>query len=94
MGGLALALRYMDGLIDTLLNTTIIYPKGKSSLWQVCCGKFDKIIVHVEKIPIPEILHGDYENDPVFRERFQRFMQELWLKKDQLIASYYEKDEK
>lgn len=90
-GGLALALRYMDGLIDTLLNTTIIYPKGKSSLWQVCCGKFDKIIIHVEKIKLPDDLHGDYENDENYRKHFQDFMQKLWQQKDELIQQYYGK---
>jgi hypothetical protein len=42
-----------------------------------------RITVRVERIPIPqELLGGDYEDDPVFRERFQTWVRELWERKD------------
>ncbi|MFX5735351.1 acyltransferase, partial [Acinetobacter baumannii] len=31
------------------------------------------------------VLGGNYEDDPVYRERFQQWVHELWTEKDQLI---------
>jgi hypothetical protein len=46
-----------------------------------------RITVRVERIPIPqELLGGDYEDDPVFRERFQTWVRELWERKDTALG--------
>jgi hypothetical protein len=35
----------------------------------------------------PWLLEGDYQGDRQFRARFQQWLHELWLRKDQRIAS-------
>jgi hypothetical protein len=35
----------------------------------------------------PDLLAGDYQNDPVYRKAFQNWLRQLWRAKDELIAS-------
>ena len=41
--------------------------------------------LQVEEIPA-EIRHGDYENDPEFRQQFQVWINRIWQDKDQTVA--------
>lgn len=89
-GGLALGLQCLDDKINTLIDVTIIYPKNHHSFWDYCCGRADKIIIKAKAIPLDNHdLKGDYENDYEFRRNFQRFLNQLWLEKDQLISKDY-----
>jgi len=88
-GGLALGLQCLGDKINTLIDVTIIYPKDHHSFWDYCCGRADKIIVKAKSIPLDNHLKGDYENDYEFRRNFQRFLNQLWLEKDQLINKEY-----
>ena len=41
----------------------------------------------VRHLPIPQhVLQGDYANDPMFREAFAQWVQQLWRDKDAQIA--------
>jgi len=41
----------------------------------------------VRERPIPtELVGGDYQNDAVFRERFQAWMNAIWAEKDATVA--------
>lgn len=84
-GGVAFALAAMGEYFHYLLDVTIIYPHGKINLWDFCCGKVNKIIVHTNVIPITPELLGDYENNREYRVYFQAHLNELWQKKDQLM---------
>jgi 1-acyl-sn-glycerol-3-phosphate acyltransferase len=86
-GGAAFTLEAMDGLIDKLVNITIVYDEGTPmDYWSFMCGKVNKATIHVEEIKIPqELLKGDYTNDPEFRVQFQNWISDLWLDKDKLI---------
>lgn len=85
-GGFAFALNAMNGKITKMLDVTIVYPEGPIKFWNFLCGRVSRIIVRVKEITIPkELLSGNYEDDPVFRERFQQWVRELWQKKDKLI---------
>lgn len=85
-GGFAFALNAMDGKIKKMLDVTIVYPEGPVKFWNFLCGRISCIIVRVKERAIPnEFLSGNYENDTVFREKFQAWMRELWQKKDRLI---------
>lgn len=93
-GGMAFALQCMDNIIDTLISVTIVYSDKNKSFWRFCCGKADKITVHIREIPITKNLHGDYENDPQYRARFQQFINGIWQENDRLIKQTYEKYQK
>ena len=46
-----------------------------------------KVVVEVKQFTIPhEFFVGDYENDPVFRKRFQDWIGQLWTAKDRRIG--------
>ena len=89
-GGFAFAISAMTGKITNMLDVTIVYPKGPGSgkFWDFLCGRVSRIIVRVKKQIIPEeFLYGDYQDDPVFKERFQAWVSNLWHEKDELIES-------
>jgi len=90
-GGMAFALRCMEGRIKSLVDVTIVYP-DKPSFWDYCSGKMKKISVYAKVIPLPEsILFGDYENDSAYRAHFQQFLNKLWQEKDQLLGNMHAK---
>lgn len=87
-GGVAFALATLGDYFHTLLNVTIIYPTESANLWDFLCGRYEKITVIIETIPIDQELLGDYENDREFRKTLQKSLNELWLNKDKLIGQY------
>ena len=87
-GGVAFVLSAMQGQIDTILNTTVIYSAPKNITWTFLKGQMRSITVHVEAIKIPEDLHGNYQNDQQFRIHFQEWLNQLWQEKDEFIDQY------
>ena len=91
-GGLALALNILGDQIDALVDMTIVYPDGVPGYSEFWLGEVPRIAVNLRKIHIPDwILGGNYEDDTEYRERFQQWVHELWLEKDQLIESMQQK---
>ncbi len=90
VGGLGMAVNFMEGRIKTLIDVTIIYPPDRLyTFWDYCCGNIRQITLIVEALPIPPQLKGDTENDPEFRQLFQKFIYDRWEKKDALIKNHY-----
>ncbi|ENV68962.1 acyltransferase [Acinetobacter towneri] len=91
-GGLALALNILGDQIDALVDMTIVYPDGVPGYSEFWLGEVPRIAVNLRKINIPAwVLGGNYEDDTEYRERFQQWVHELWLEKDQLIESMQQK---
>jgi 1-acyl-sn-glycerol-3-phosphate acyltransferase len=87
-GGLALALNALGDKFHSLLDMTIVYPDGIPTFWEFMCGKVRRIIVRMRTIEVPqELMQGDYEGDPAFREAMHRWVQQLWLEKDRQIQA-------
>jgi 1-acyl-sn-glycerol-3-phosphate acyltransferase len=84
-GGFAFVLKAMEGSINHIVDVTVIYPQSKINFWQFLCGKVKKIIIHYEVLPVPEELLGHYYEDSQFRQQFQRWLNQRWELKDQLI---------
>jgi 1-acyl-sn-glycerol-3-phosphate acyltransferase len=85
-GALALALAVLGEKFNSLLDVTIVYPDGVPTFWQFLCGRTPRIVVRARRLPIPrELRGGDYAGDPQFRKVFQRWLQNLWREKDELI---------
>jgi 1-acyl-sn-glycerol-3-phosphate acyltransferase len=82
-GGIALALSVLGDKFHSLLDITIVYPDGVPTFWQFLCGKVKRITVRIAQVELPpNILHGDYEGDQVFRAEVQQWVQQLWQEKD------------
>lgn len=84
-GGIAFVLDAMGTQIQNILDVTIVYPQDDKTFWSFLCGKTDEIRVHVNALPVNDDLMGDYSNDPVFRQKFQGWLNRLWEEKDQCI---------
>lgn len=84
-GGVSFALAAMNGQLKQLLDLTIYYPPAIPTYWQYASGQVDTIAVHLRRFDIANELIGDYANDPVFREKFQAWVNQLWQEKDQRL---------
>lgn len=88
-GGAAFVLDAMGNQIHTLLDITIIYPDQHCGIWDLLCGRIDRIAVSARAIKIPEAFLGkNYSEDAIFREAFQGWVTQLWQEKDQLIKHH------
>jgi len=85
-GGIAFVLASMGDHLNSILDVTIVYPQGKKSFWAFMCGKVNDVIVRVDSLDITEDMKGDYFHDPVFRSRFQDWVNTLWSRKDVKIG--------
>lgn len=86
-GGIAFVLDAMGRALHSILDVTIVYPDGRPTMLDLFANRVREVRVNIRERPIPaELLGGDYQNDPVFRERVQSWLNELWSEKDRLIA--------
>lgn len=94
-GGMALALASMGEMFSAILDVTILYPHRVPRLWDLLCGRVERVVVHVRHRPVPgEFLSGDYAGDPQFRERFKKWLNELWRQKDDLMGVILDDEKK
>jgi len=85
-GGIAFVLSAMGGQLRSMLDVTIVYHNRDIGFWDLVCGRVRHLTVNVVERPIPDTFAmGDYENDPVFRDEFQEWVNRLWQDKDVLI---------
>jgi len=90
-GGIAFVMEAMGTQFHSFLDVTIYYPGKAQNMWAVFSGKLDEVKVKVEEIMIPpELLQGSYLEDPVFRDKMQKWVHELWLKKDRTLSEFAE----
>ena len=92
-GGMAFALKALGGEIRDLIDVTVFYPEGAPRFIDFWSGKTKTIIVKGQVRRIPEgFSEGDYENDAVFREHFQTWVNQLWQEKDQELAKLHQQN--
>jgi 1-acyl-sn-glycerol-3-phosphate acyltransferase len=93
-GGIALALNAMGTKFQAILDVTIVYPDGAPTFTDFLLGKVRRIVVRVRSLPIPQhLMHGDYAQDPVFRDAFSQWVQQLWREKDAQITALLQNTE-
>lgn len=86
-GGFAFTLSALGRQLDSLLDVTIVYPGGAVGFWDFLSGRMRRVIVEINPLRIPaDLFAGDYENDPIFRKRFQEWVGQLWASKDRRIG--------
>ncbi len=85
-GGLALALHALGHRFDSLIDVTIVYPDGTPTFWHFLRGDLKQVVVRVERHPIPaEFSESDYMGDSKVRKQVQRWLHEMWQRKDDRI---------
>jgi hypothetical protein len=89
-GGVAFVIDAMGRALQSILDVTIVYPGhpgGAPTMLDLFGNRIREVRVKIRERPIPqELLGGDYQNDPAYRERVQQWLNELWLEKDRLIG--------
>lgn len=87
-GGIAFALDAMGGILNSLIDVTIVYPQKETTFWDFMCGRLRRVIIDIRVAKLDDwLVSGDYAADEQFRARFQQWMSGLWAEKDQLISS-------
>jgi 1-acyl-sn-glycerol-3-phosphate acyltransferase len=84
-GGIAFVLGSMGQCLNRIIDVTIVYPGRVPSFWTFISGRTQRIIVDFQLLDVSWQLKGDYFNDPDFKNRFCRWLNQLWLEKDQKI---------
>jgi hypothetical protein len=87
-GGVAFVLAAMGEQLDAVLDVTVVYPQARiPGFWDLISGQVPRVIVDINTRELdPALWQGDYENDPVFREYVQNWVNRLWVEKDARIA--------
>lgn len=85
-GGIAFVFSAMGEHLAKIVDVTIHYPQGIPTFVDYICGSVNKVQVHVRVLPITKELMGDYFNDKQYKQKFQQWVNQLWLDKDQQLA--------
>ncbi|QZI71237.1 acyltransferase [Pseudomonas protegens] len=87
-GGVAFVLAALGEQLDAVLDVTVVYPQpGIPGFWDLISGSVPKVIIDIRTRELdPALWHGDYENDPAFRQQVQDWVNRLWTDKDQRIS--------
>ena len=84
-GGIGFVLSTMGESLNKVVNVTIYYPEGTPDFLDFLCGKIKEVQVVIEIKDIDEHLLGDYVNDRNYKISFQKWVNQLWVEKDQLL---------
>jgi 1-acyl-sn-glycerol-3-phosphate acyltransferase len=85
-GGIAVVLYSLGERLHSILDVTIVYPKGTPGLWSFLCSNSTEIKVRVKQMAVtPELLQA--VRDRASRQRFNDWLDKLWDEKDKLIGS-------
>jgi 1-acyl-sn-glycerol-3-phosphate acyltransferase len=87
-GGVAFVLAAMGEQLDAVLDVTVVYPGARiPGFWDLISGRVPRAIIDIKTRELdPALWQGDYENDPVFREYVQNWVNQLWREKNARIA--------
>ena len=90
-GGVAFVMAALGTQMQSLLDVTIHYPGGRPpGFWALISGRVARVVVDIRGRTLPDALfQGDYANDPAFRQTVQRWINQLWQDKDQLLAELH-----
>jgi 1-acyl-sn-glycerol-3-phosphate acyltransferase len=84
VGGPQLALDCLRDRLDGIIDITLAYPGAKLGVWQLLAGQVPKVMIHVEKIKVPEGLEKTPETLAELKA-FRGWMNSIWAKKDARI---------
>jgi 1-acyl-sn-glycerol-3-phosphate acyltransferase len=84
--GLAIVLSTMGEQLETILDVTIAYPRGVTSLWAFLCSRSMEIKVRVRQLAVGDELRGDFMADRELRRRVSTWLDEIWQEKDLLLG--------
>lgn len=82
-GGLGYVLNAMGDKFAALLDVTIYYPGRVPTLWQLLCGRCERLVIDVRLVSIPaSLIGGDYLMDADYRLQLHQWVKDIWQLKD------------
>ena len=89
-GGIAFVLDAMGEQLQSLVDVTIHYPCGRPGFWDLLCGRVPQIVARFDEVAIPgEFIGKSYDQDTVYRQAFQQWINALWVAKDQQLEELH-----
>lgn len=92
-GGVAVVLDSMGQCLSKIVDVTIVYPENTPPMpfWDFLRGAIPTIAVRIRTLDIPdEFIGKNYETDVDFKTNFQKWINRLWMDKDQIIEEVFE----
>ena len=81
-GGVGMAIETMGELFQSLVDVTIVYPRGVPTFMDLLTGRLSDVIVTVREVPIPKHLLVDEKGDAPPRTALQEWVNAMWQAKD------------
>ncbi|MEW6989727.1 acyltransferase [Colwelliaceae bacterium 6441] len=91
-GGIGFVLSTMGDQLNKVLDITIYYPETTPTFIDFLCGRIKEVYIDIEVKDIDQSLTGDYVNDRAHKIQFQKWVNQLWLDKDEKLASFHQKN--
>ncbi|MBP9722117.1 MAG: 1-acyl-sn-glycerol-3-phosphate acyltransferase [Gammaproteobacteria bacterium] len=88
--GIACILQELNQEIKGIIDVSIYYQCPNARFWDLFSGGLKSISVKIQYISIPEWLKAKHRADinySDYKKEFQRWLNNLWLEKDQFLAS-------
>jgi 1-acyl-sn-glycerol-3-phosphate acyltransferase len=93
-GGIGFVLSTMGDQLNKVLDVTIYYPKGIPSFVDFLLGKINTVHVNINIKTVDDTIAGDYINDRTYRVAFQKWINQLWCDKNQLLIDLSKQNQK
>jgi 1-acyl-sn-glycerol-3-phosphate acyltransferase len=82
VGAIGFALAALGDQLDAVLDVTLAYPGGETTMWDFVSGRVKRVSVRVRRLDVPpEFLAGDGGE----REALKEWIDEVWRTKDELL---------
>lgn len=89
-GGIGFVMSTMGEQLNKVLDITIYYPEGIPTFLDFLCGRIKDIKVDIQIKDIDSSLKGDYINDRSHKIHFQKWVNQMWLDKDQKLEAFHQ----
>ncbi|GAB2799831.1 acyltransferase [Halomonas shantousis] len=87
-GGTAQVISLLGNRLSGIIDVTLHYQRTLPDFWDFLCGRESAVNIHLRKLELPSwMLHGDYQHDPLYKERFHSWLNALWQEKDRILSS-------
>ncbi|MGL4828414.1 MAG: acyltransferase, partial [Vibrio sp.] len=91
--GIAYTLAAMGEQFEHIIDVTLAYPDNRAKPFRdLLMGRMQRIVVHIDLLPVDAQVQGDYFTDKQFKRQFQLWLSEVWQRKDQRLEQIYKVD--
>ena len=93
-GGIGFVLSTMGKQLNKVVNVTIHYPGKTPTFIDFLCGRITEVNVAIEVKDIDQSLLGDYVNDRAHKIQFQKWVNQLWVEKNEVLENFIKQSAK